>query len=410
MTPRPEERLDHTAPTRRRGPAIRYAHAPYPWDARIDVRSSRPATHYAALIGQTLRYGMPARRRFGRLWAAVGRRGIPEAVLARAVRLLPLEERPEIDILLAAVVERWAELARRSTGLPAAPPELTALGLARSVGLTVFVFGETPHPLVVVKVAAGGADRLEREMAALREAEAAAMAPKDLGALGDARVQEGVPGAPLRVEPMTPERAERLRWSPEHEELVAGLKRLASTTAKAGPPQTLPDRVERALSYPGLGGRARTLLAAAWRDVRGMDVSALRHCDSSAQNCLYADGRLTGIVDWELAESHGAPGFDVWNSALSYIEHGLGLVEWSQDLAVEALERSWDSSPFWSRARAAAREVASIAGARGDLLDPLELVFFGSRIGDRLALPGVPRGTGVATSARMCETAAGARR
>lgn len=388
-----------------RGP---YAHVSYPWSARVDLRSPRPRAYYAALIGQALRYGMPARRRFGPAWALAGRRGVPEGILAGGVRLFPAAEEPEIDGLLESLAESWPELASRSRALPPRPPRLSALAIARSAGLTVFAFGDRATPLVVAKIAGAGgnADRLGIETDALRAAEPAAVAPRDLGLVAGAQVQEGLPGAPLRVPPLTPERAERLRFAPEHERLVAALMRLASTTATRGAPAGLPERIDAALGYDGLHHRARALLAAAWRDVRCIDRAVLRHCDSSPQNCLFEGGDLAGIVDWELADLRGAPGFDVWNSALSYIEHGLGLVKWSEERAVEALARSWDASPFWREARAAARRAAAVAGVEDASLDALELVFFGSRIGDRLVTPEVRRGTGTATSARMCELVA----
>ena len=384
----------------------RYAFVSYPWRARVDTRSPLAARQYAALIGQTLRYGMPARRRFGVLWALLGRRGIPERLVASGLARLPKVADQRLDQLLEALAARWEELHGRSARLPPAPPMLTALALDRSAGLTVFVFGEEPAPLLVAKLSAGDAGRIEAEVRALRRAEGAAIAPLDLGKVGDAFVQEGLAGAPLRVEPLTPVRAGSLRWADEHEELASALVRLASSTVSDSRPPTLAGRVERALAYDGLGAGARRSLAAAWRDVRGLEVSVLRHCDASPQNCLYAGRRLAGVVDWELAEVRGAPGFDVYNSALSYVEHGLGLVEWSQELAVEALARSWGVAPFWERARAAAREAARAGGVPDDRLDALELVFFGSRIGDRLLMPEVKRGTDTATSARMCELVA----
>ncbi len=349
---------------------------------------------------------MPARRRFGTVLAVAGRRGIPERLVASGLARFPKVADRRLDDLLDALSGRWDDLRSRSPRLPAAPPMLTALALDRSAGLTVFVFGDDPAPLLVAKLSAGTVERIEAEVRALRAAEGAAIAPLDLGKVGGAFVQEGLGGAPLRVAPLTPARAESLPWTDEHEELCAALVRLATSTASAFRPPTLAGRVEAALAYDGLDAGARRSLAAAWRDVRDLEVSVLRHCDASAQNCLYSGRRLTGIVDWELAEIHGAPGFDVYNSALSYIEHGLGLVEWSQELAVEALERSWGAAPFWERARAAARDSARAAGIPDDRLDSLELVFFGSRIGDRLLMPEVKRGTDIATSVRMCEIVA----
>jgi len=146
--------------------------------------------------------------------------------------------------------------------------------------------------------------------------------------------------------------------------------------------------MERAVAYDGLDSRTKRLLTAAWNDVRRSGSCVLRHRDTSPQNCLMEETRLTGIVDWELAVARGGPGFDVWNLGLSAMEYGLGLTRWSQELVVEAFTRAWPDSPFWADARAAARRAALAGGAAEADLDALELCFFGSRIGDRLEFPG----------------------
>ena len=43
-----------------------YAHVAYPWQAAVGRRSPYPLRFYAALVAQTLQYGLPARRRGGR--------------------------------------------------------------------------------------------------------------------------------------------------------------------------------------------------------------------------------------------------------------------------------------------------------------------------------------------------------
>jgi hypothetical protein len=396
-------------PRRRRSarpPAAHYAFVPRPWRARVDTRSRRPARHLAALIGQTLRYGMPARRRLGAAWAVAGRRGIPERLVAGSVARFPRAPDPRLDGLLESLRADWARLRERSERLPPSPGALTGLALERSAALTVFVFASAPEPLLVAKIPARATGGLEAELAALRAIDGTGIAPRDLGEVGGAFVQEGLAGAPLRVEPLTPARSARIEWTREHQQLARALTRLAEATASKSTPPTLAARVESALGYHDLAHHARRSLAAAWRDVRPLEASVVRHCDASPQNCLYVERRLCGIVDWELAEVHGAPGFDVWNAAVAYVEHGLGLVRWSQERAVEALARSWPDAPFWVQARAAARDAAMAAGVPERRLDALELVFFASRIGDRLLMPEVRRGTETAASARMCELVA----
>jgi len=167
-----------------------------------------------------------------------------------------------------------------------------------------------------------------------------------------------------------------------------GIGRLGAATVKRGPPDDIASRMDLSVAYDGLDARTRRALSAAWADVRRSHSNVLRHRDTSPQNCLVLDGQLSGVVDWELAVPCGAPGFDVWNLALSYMEYGVGLTRWSQDLVVETFTRAWRDSPFWRDGRSAARRAALASGAAERDLDALEVCYFGSRIGDRLLRPG----------------------
>ena len=371
-----------------RGPAPRYAHVRYPWRAVVQHGSPLPARFFASVIGQALRYGLPASRTPRAAWALAGRAGAPEGVLAAAIRRLPGRPRPDLDALVAETRSRWAELADRATALPASPPELSVLALQRAAALTVFLFGVDPQPLLVLKLPAPGDPRVDLEVVALEAAEPAGVSPRYLGRVGEARVQEGLTGSPLRVDALTPERAADLVWSPAMAEVAKGIAKLGAATATSRPQREIVPQMELALAYEGLDSRPRRLLAAAWADVRRSGASVLRHRDTSPQNCLVSGGRLSGIVDWELAVPCGGPGFDVWNLGLSSMEYGLGLTRWSQELVAETFARAWAPSPFWREARAAARRAALAGGAAGRDLDALELCFFGSRIGDRLEFPG----------------------
>ena len=374
--------------SRSRVPAPRYAHVRYPWRAEVQRGSPLPARFYASVIGQALRYGLPASRTPGAAWALAARVGAPEGVLAAAIRRLPGRPRPDLDVLVAEIRSRWAELADRATALPESPPELSVLALQRAAALTVFLFGSDPRPLLVLKLPAAGDPRVDLEVVALEVAEAAGVSPRYLGRVGEARVQEGLTGSPLRVGALKPEGAAELVWSPAMAEVAEGIAKLGAATADGRPQREIVPQMELALAYDGLDSRTRRLLAAAWADVRRSGSSVLRHRDTSPQNCLVSGERLAGIVDWELAVPRGGPGFDVWNLGLSSMEYGLGLTRWSQELVAETFARSWPASPFWRGARAAARRAALAGGAAERDLDALELCFFGSRIGDRLEFPG----------------------
>ena len=382
----------------------RYVRVRYPWRATVDKGSAGPAAFYATLIERSLRSGRRSRSRLAPLWRLAARAPVPRAAVATSLKALPARPRPELDRLLEDIRAAWPELAAPAPALPTAAPELHALALERSAGLTVFVFGEAGEPLLVAKLPAPERrERTAREARALAEAEPAGVAPRPLGEVGGAFVQEALPGGPLPLHPLAPDAAATLRWGDDHAQLADALARLASASAKQGPPQELGEPVRHSLEQGGLAERERRLLAAAWEDVSTLEASVLRHRDISAENCLFDDGRLSGIIDWEHAEPRGAPGFDVLNFALAYLEACVGLARWSEERAVAAFESSWRDSHFWKGTRAAARAAATAAGVPDDRLDALELVFFGSRLGDRLWRPRVEYPTGLETVRRQFE-------
>jgi len=369
----------------------------------IDLASPWPARFCASVIDQALRYGLPARRRGGTLLALLGRAGLPRRPLAEALRRFPKLPRPDLDTALSEVTSEWARLAAASDRLPAEAPELTALALKRASATTVFVFVDAPQPLLVLKIP-GARDRLQNEAEALERAAAVGVAPRFLGQVGEAYVQEALPGEPLRVEPLSRARSRDLAWSPTHEELAGALTRLASATAVREKPSEFEEPLHAALGAAGLSAAASRAAAAAWSDVSKYDVAVLRHRDTSPQNCLFEGERLSGLVDWEIANATGAPGFDVWNAALAFIEHGVGLVRWSEERVRETFTTAWGESTFGRDARLAGRRAAAAAGAPDSMLDSLEVSFFARRLLGRVSHPD-RFATGPATAASMLEFA-----
>lgn len=368
----------------------RYVQMLRPWRAAFDVTTEQPAHFFATMMGQTLRYGMPARRKTGFVLGPVARHNLfPGGLTARALRILPRRRRPDLDALIALAYSQWRHLSHQSSRLAESPPRLTALALQRSAALTVFLFGDSPDPLMVLKIPSQGDDRVDIEAMALDEARSARVSPAALGRLGEARVQEGLPGAPLAVEPLRPATAKDLSWREAHVHLGHGFTRLAEHTAKKEIAGELRDpAMERGVEEARLPSSVHLLVSAAGRDLRKLDVAVLRHVDTSAQNCLFMrDQRLAGLVDWELARSCGAPGFDVWNAALAYMEHSVGLVKWSEEIALETFKASWNDSSFWKGGRSAARDAASAASVPHRLMDSLEVTFFARRLAWRLLAP-----------------------
>jgi hypothetical protein len=382
----------------------RYVQVSYPWAAAFEAGHSASLRYLATLIKQTLRYGMPARR-YGAAGAWAVRHAVPRHLLtaalqARRRRVL----RPDVDALISDVTEGWAPLAERARRLPADPPALSALVLRRRSANAIFLFGDGPEPLVVCKVPRDGVATLELEATALRDAEPSGIGPHYLGKVEAAYVQEALPGAPLSVEPVTPDGAAHLEWTPQHRALGRGFVRLAETTRRPGSPQELKPEVKTALEKADLQKSHRDVVRGALEDLETFELSVLRHGDTSAQNCLFEEERLSGLVDWEIARLQGAPGFDVLNAAVALLDHGVGLVRWSEERAVRCFEAAWTRSPFFEGARAAARESVEAAGATASEYERLEVAFFARRLASRLADP-TNYATGPTSAARILEIA-----
>ncbi|MGI8595178.1 MAG: phosphotransferase [Solirubrobacteraceae bacterium] len=153
-------------------------------------------------------------------------------------------------------------------------------------------------------------------MNVLRVAGPAGLAPLVLGQVAKGWAQEALEGDPLRVEPLSPAGARRLGWPFLLGELARALTRLGEASRRRASPDELRRPLERALADGAIGSPTRRLLAAAWRDLRQLDVAVLRHRDTSPQNCLFSGGRFVGLVDWEDAAPLGARGYDTLNGPL----------------------------------------------------------------------------------------------
>ena len=384
-----------------------------PWRAAVAIDDPGPARLFAALVGQAVRNRLPARL-LGPAAVAV-RGGIPEGALARAIRVGRRRERPDLDALVVAAVAAWPALASRARWLPPDPPPLTTLALDRRAGLTVFLLEAgapsgrlaPPVPLVVLKVAAAGHGGVAVEQAALRAAEGAAIGPRLLGAVAGAVAQEGLPGRPLAVRAITPAGAASLDWPAAFDDLVAGLARLAAATARPGRPVELRDGLlDRDWSATGVAPAAVGAVARARSELDAVACHVVKHSDTSPQNCLFGDGRLVGLVDWEMATVEGTPGFDALNAALSWFEHGIGLVRWSDRRVADCFEVAWNRSPFMAGARAALRTTIAAAGLDEAFAPPLEVAYFARRLARRLDAPG-DYPTGPPAAARMLEVVCG---
>jgi aminoglycoside phosphotransferase (APT) family kinase protein len=375
----------------------------YPWTAAFEAGRPEPHAFLVRLIRETLRYGMPAKR-YGRVGAWFVGNALPMRAIGKSFELRRKRTRPDIDRVLHDVEATWNELAGRAPRLPSRPHDLTALSLRRRSAETTFVFGSDPDPYMVCKTPRSSPDPLEREFIALREAEPAEVAPRALGRAGEAYVQEAIAGTPLEVPAVTPDNARHLPWSTEQQLLAEGLVRLAKATARDGPPQEVDARVKSALDTELVAAPVRKLASAALEELGQSSLAVLRHGDTSAQNCLIDDGRLSGLVDWEIARPQGAPAFDVLNAAVAIIDHGVGLTNWSEDRALESFIRAWKHSDFFRQARDAARRSTHEAGGTDSDHERLEIAFFARRLASRLAAP-KSYATGPATAARMLEVA-----
>lgn len=378
----------------------RYAQLRTPWRAAVDTTTPHPAAFYAALVTQAFRYGLPAARTGGFLLAPLARNdAIPRRALARVLGAAPKRPRPDVDGVVEAVRSGWGEL-RTRLDLPDVPPPLSALALDRSAALTVFLFGDGPDPLCVAKLPPPGDPRVAAEAAALDEVEAARVGPRHAATLGNVFVQEALRGEPLRVQPLTPHTAASLGWSEEHDQLGAAFERLATVTARDEPPDELVDPIEAVLGDGRFEAQKRVV--AALGNVTALRRSVYRHGDTSAHNCMFEGARFTGLVDWELAKARGAPGFDVWNAGLSFVEHGVGLVRWSRARVLETVTSIWFSSEFGRNLARAAERSCTAAGVPESVVPDLEVLFFARRLGRRIQRPDA-YATGAETARLMLE-------
>lgn len=387
-------------------PGRRYAHLRHPRRATYDVTRPQPAAFLARLMGQALNHGLPSRERGASVRAALGRRNLPTGPLAAVLRARPRHASVTTDALVRRLLDHWQVLAAASTRLPATPPLLSVLTLERSSASTSFVFGDDPLPLLLVKAPRPGNEGVDQERRFLELVAAADVAPRLLGELpGPAYVQEGLPGAVVRVDPVTPGDAHLMPWRRRDDELVAGLARLAETTAGAGTLQhQLLRPLDRALDAE-LPERVRRLVRAARDDLGRTSVTVVQHKDLSAQNWLVDGERLVGFVDWEFAVADGVPGFDALHVAVATLEHGVGLTRWSDDNVVDAFRAAWDHSPLFAGARAAVGTTSAAAGVEG-LTEQLTVAHFARRLGRRLEGSG-PEGMSIPTLTAMLLTVAG---
>jgi hypothetical protein len=110
------------------------------------------------------------------------------------------------------------------------------------------------------------------------------------------------------------------------------------------------------------------------------------HGDVSAQNLVVRNGRVSGLVDWELAR-RGLPGADVLNLVQSVFEQRLGLVRWDAGDVLEAFSAAWDAAPLFTGGRRAAGGAAEAVGLDGDLVPDLEIAHFVRRLQRRVDRP-----------------------
>lgn len=375
-----------------------YVEVPFPWRAAVEIGSPYPARFYAALLRSTLRYGMPARRR-GRLLARVLRDHLPERGVAAILVRRRKVARADLDAFLAGLRDAWPDVVARSRSLPSVFSESSSLlALERSAGRTIFVFGDDPAPLLIAKIAAGGKDGVAREADALRRAAPVGIAPNYLGTVGTAHLQEALPGRPLQVRAI--ERGDG--WPPEMAAVASSLAGLAAATRDAVVPENLRDALSAAQRSPVLAASTRRRLAATQETLTALELSVLQHGDTSAQNCMFHNGRFTGLIDWEFARPAGIPGLDVLNAALSFFEHGVALRRWSEERVVRMFSELWPSGPYFQGARAATREAMSAAGVGPEIHAELLVGLFAHRLGRRMENA---RGyaTGEEAAARMLE-------
>jgi hypothetical protein len=369
----------------------RYIRVAPTWHATIGTSTPYPTAFYAALVGQTLRFGMPAARRGGRGLAVIARLGIPESALGaslRAVGRVRARRDPVVDGYLQAARDAWPLLVREDATLRPVV-DLDVLVLRRASATTVFLFTDSSSPALVCKLPLGDSAPIQRETEALQLAAPLGVAPRSFGEVaGLGHVQRGLVGRALHIEPVTPSSAARLSWTPQHESLARAFERLSLGTAVEGAATWWSDGVvQRAASHPSMSAATRATVMTAAERLQKHSVGVLCHIDTSPQNLLFDRDRLTGLIDWEFATMTGLPGRDMLNAACATIENGVALVRWNERTVVESFLVAWLRSSFAARARDAAGACAAAAGIPAALHDAAEVVYFARRLGHRMVRP-----------------------
>lgn len=366
-----------------------YAYVPYPWKALVGTVTPGPARFFSSLLHFAFTYSAPRGNRAAAIRRALGRRPPPASVLRAALRLAPRRERPDLDALALDLFAAWPRLLGGAAGSAVADPQvIDLLALERRSALTVFVFTGEDQPDLVAKIPRGDATGPTREAEALASAKGMAGAPRYLGRCRAAYVQEAVRGQPLPVRPLQPNRASEVRWEARHAELAEGLRALKVATTVPRPPQeAYPERVREAALHPSLSADTRSAVTDAADAVETLRVSVLKHGDLSPQNCLFEEGRLAGIVDWESAIPHGTPGYDLLNAGMAELEHRLALYGSSPSEYRDAIVRAWSDSGFCASLRAGVADQLTAVDLHVDLVPAIEVSFFARRLAHRLARP-----------------------
>jgi hypothetical protein len=382
------DRSNATASSIRGMTSTRYIHIRYPWQAAISRNSRVPSRYFLDLLDHAHRNRLPADRSPRALHSFVARNHLLRGPFAAALRLMRGKSRDDLDRLVRALDERWSEILERSrevgASLPEHPGMLSVLVLERRAARTVFVFGRDSHPILVLKFPRASHDGVNREADALRRAEGLGIAPRFLGWVEGAAVQEALRGEVLPVKPVGDPAA--LTEPVEHRDVARQLNRMATATATesrpdglAGPP------LEAVLESDLLGPRIRERVREAFNELSSLHICVLKHTDVSPMNCIVDGERLVGFVDWEISSLSGMPTVDLLNAAVCYFEHCFGLTHWSRDELREAFSGAWHGSPYFRFWRRAVDD--SVRSLQLPAREHLEVLFFARRIGHRLAQP-----------------------
>jgi hypothetical protein len=382
--------------------ATRFVGLAYPRPALVDATAPEPRRYYGDLVTDLLRCSAPASRRLGAVRAAVARHGLARLPLSTVMALSPARPHPDMARVRHDLIAAWDDLAATSSRLPAQAPDLSLLCLRRSMGWLIFAFGEGADPLLVCKLPDGDDPRVDQEAEILRSVAELDFAPVYLGRVGKARVQEALPGHPLRLAPLSAGQVTTAAWDDELSTVADALLRLGRLTTGPGlPPRFLSPEAESWLP-PEIAARVRTSV----QRLTDLDISVLCHGDASAQNVLTRAGTVSGLVDWEFAQ-RGMPGSDVVNLMHSVFEQRLGLRRWRERDVVDAFAAAWTGAPLFVEGRQAARAAAEAAGVPGRMAHDVEIAVYARRLQRRVDVPGYLVGPQMAADmlATVCASA-----